>query len=584
VKASPARRLVSGLAARLGVDRWELGALAGILAVGAVARFANLAARGGWDADQAVEMAALRQALSGGGLPTFGPEAISVGASFHHGALYYDLLLPAAWLGNGDPTFVVAEIALLSLVVIPIVWWLGRTMAGPAAGLIAALLAALSASLIGYATFIWNPTLVEPGAAVAFLGAWQAWRTGRPGWWIGAAAGTAVAMQSQVAAAVLVLPMAVVFVATLWRGPAGARRRIAAWGVAGVALVVVTYLPALASELGHDFADSRGMIAYLTGPDSTPARDPLTRLLFSAVRILAWPLTRWPLVDLKPAFLPAAAVALLLAFGLVWRALATGSRRRASGPTPAVAPQASASASTPDLPASASAPNRPARELAPRIAFPFERAGVFFTGGLLLSIVAALGLGLKAVSEVQDLPTEQYHVVADPLVFVAAGLVLAGLWRAGRAPRRGRGAEDPAPRRWAPLLCRATVLVALIALAAWNVWRWPPLTSPDGGWPAARAAAERIERDAAGSSIGLVPLFAPKGVDAYSYPLALAGVALVPPERATTVAVLCDSYWLTGCRGPAEAAWQAGQPGTLTLIERFDAAPDRIISVYRRAP
>ena len=52
-------------------------------------------------------------------LPTFGPEAISVGQRFHHGALYYDLLLPAAWLGNGDPTWVVAEIALLSLLVVP---------------------------------------------------------------------------------------------------------------------------------------------------------------------------------------------------------------------------------------------------------------------------------------------------------------------------------------------------------------------------------------------------------------------------------------------------------------------------------
>jgi hypothetical protein len=581
VKAPPARRLGSGLAARMGVDRWELGALAGILALGTVARFANLAARGGWDADQAVQMAAMRQAVSGGGLPTFGPEAISVGATFHHGALYYDLLLPAVWLGNGDPTFVVAEIALLSLLVIPIAWWLGRTMAGPAAGLIAALLAAISASLIGYATFIWNPTLVEPGAAMAFLGAWQAWRTGRPRWWIVAAAGTAVAMQSHVAAAVLVLPMAAVFLATLWRGPGSRRRRIAAWGVAGVALLAVTYLPAIASELSHDFADSRGMIAYLTGPDSTPARDPLTRLLFSAVRILAWPLTRWPLLDLRPAFLPAAAVASLLAFGLMWRALATGSRRQASGSASAATPQASDSAPTPDPPGS----EAPAREPAPRTAFPLERAGVFFTGGLLLSIVGALGLGLKAVSEVQDLPTEQYHVVADPLVFVAAGLVLGGLWRAGRAPRRyDRGAGGAAPRRWAPVVARAAVLAALTALAAWNVWRWPPLTSPDGGWPAARAAAERIERDAAGSSIGLVPLFPAKGVDAYSYPLALDGVTLTAPERAATVAVLCDSYWLTGCGGPAEEKWQAGQPGTLTLVERFDAAPDRIISVYRRAP
>ena len=207
-------------------------------------------------------------------LPTFGPLAISVGGNFHHGALYYDLLLPAMWIGNGDPTFVVAEIALLSLLVVPIVWWIARSVGGVAAGLMAAVLAAISASLIGYATFIWNPTLVEPAAAVAFLGAWEAWRTARPQWWLVAAAGSAVAMQSHVAAGVIVVPMAAAFLAAFRRAPAGRRRRVAAWGAAAVALVVVSYLPLIVYELGHDFSETRGMIGYFTGPDSTPRPRP----------------------------------------------------------------------------------------------------------------------------------------------------------------------------------------------------------------------------------------------------------------------------------------------------------------------
>ena len=326
-------RCVAGVSARLGVQVRELGCLAAILAVAAAARFANLPARGGWDSDQGTEMLALRNAISGGGLPTFGPLAISVGGTFHHGALYYDLLLPAAWLGNGDPTFVVAEIALLSLLVVPIVWWIARSISGTAAGLMAAILAAVSASLIGYATFIWNPTLVEPAAAVAFLGAWQAWRTARPQWWLVAAAGSAVAMQSHVAAGVIVVPMAAAFLADLRRAP-GRRRRIAAWGAAGVALVALIYLPLIAYELSHDFAETRGMIGYFTGPDSTPAADPLARLVFSAIRILAWPLTRWPLVDLKPSFLPSLAVAIALAATLVWHVVKTGARASSASATP----------------------------------------------------------------------------------------------------------------------------------------------------------------------------------------------------------------------------------------------------------
>ena len=546
---------VTRFSARLGVETSELACLTAIVAAAAAFRLANLPVRGGWDSDQGTEMLALRNTVTSGHLPTFGPEAISVGATFHHGALYYDLLLPATWLGNGDPTFVVAEIALLSLLVVPIVWWIARSIGGPAAGLAAALLAAVSASLIGYSTFIWNPTLVEPGAATAFLGAWQAWRTRRPWWWLVAAAGSAVAMQAHVAAAVLALPMAVVYLADLRRGPVGQRSRILAWGLAGVALVVATYLPVIFYELSHDFAETRGMLGYFAGPDSAPARDPLTRLLFSAIRILAWPLTRWPLVDLRPAFVPALAVATSLAVVLIWRV----------GATRAAAKAAAAEAGV----GAADAPAERAEEAAA------EHDGLRFVGGLMLLIIVALGLGLHSVSEVQDLPTEQYHVVADPLVLVAAGLVIASLWQT--TTRGGSTAVG-----------RVAAGLAILALVVWNVGHWPPATAPDGGWPAAHAAAQRIERDAQGGSIAIVAVPADKGSDAYGYPLALDGIALTNPADASTVVVLCDSFWIeTGCGDAgAEAAWLsvASAGPSLQFVERFPAAPDRTLSVYHRLP
>jgi hypothetical protein len=50
------------------------------------------------------------------------------------------------------------------------------------------------------------------------------------------------------------------------------------------------------------------------------------------------------------------------------------------------------------------------------------------------------------------------------------------------------------------------------------------------------------------------------------------------------VVVLCDTFWLQGCGGQAEAAWLANQPGGLMQVDRFAAAPDRIMTVYRRSP
>jgi hypothetical protein len=124
------------------------------------------------------------------------------------------------------------------------------------------------------------------------------------------------------------------------------------------------------------------------------------------------------------------------------------------------------------------------------------------------------------------------------------------------------------------------------ALLAWNAGHWPPITSADGGWPAAQAAATRLEHDAAGSPLALVPLFEEKGSDAYLYPLTRDGLTLVAPDKAVTVALLCDTYWLKVSCDTADAEWLAANPGggTTTRIERFTAAPNRFLTVYRRTP
>ena len=578
-RGSTARRRAAGVVGRFaapaGASPAEMGWLGAIVLLAAVLRFIDLPARGGWDSDQATSMFDLERALASGRLPTFGP--LSSLMTFHHGALYYDLLLPSAWLGGGDPTWVVGEIALLSLIVIPAVWWMARSIAGPAAGLTAAFLAAISASMIGYATFIWNPTMIEPGAAIAYAGAWQALRTRKPAWWLFTAVGAAVTAQAHVAAGVIVVPLAAAFVVDLWRGPAKRRRRIALWGLAGLGLVAATYLPLIAYEAGHNFPETRGIMAYFVGGGgSTSANGPLVRLIFAAIRILAWPLTRWPMIDLTPAFMPALIAASATIALMIWLVGGTaGPGRRAThlegGSTEASLARQPAFEPAPDPDPDPTAP--PAQDPTPA-GRPIDRLGVRLVGSWLLLIVLVLGFGLHSVSEVQQLPTEQYHAMADPLVFVAVGLIVGGLWQ-----------KLPRPR--ANVVRRGFVIGALGLLVAWNVGHWPPLTAPDGGWPAAQAAAARLEQDAGGSSMALVPLFEPKGADAYAYPLSRDGRFLVSPGTATTVVLLCDTFWLDGqCAGSAEADWLNSNPssGGWIQVDRFQAAPDRLLSVYRRGP
>ncbi|HEX7592035.1 MAG TPA: glycosyltransferase family 39 protein, partial [Candidatus Limnocylindrales bacterium] len=204
-----ARRLLGATFGRLGVPAREWACVIPIFLLAAADRFVNLPARGIWDMDQGFEMDAIWNAVQTRQLPTFGSPAFTIGPTFHHGAGFYDLMIPISWVSNGSPTAVLAWIALFGLLVVPLVWWTARSMGGTATGLAAALLAAVSPSLIQNSTFIWNPVLVEPGVAIACFGGWQAWRSRQPRWWIVAAAGTALAGQSHLTGLALVFPMSI---------------------------------------------------------------------------------------------------------------------------------------------------------------------------------------------------------------------------------------------------------------------------------------------------------------------------------------------------------------------------------------
>jgi hypothetical protein len=77
----------------------DLLVLAGLLVLAAALRLPGLAARGTWDGDQGHDMLVLRSLVVDGVVPLLGPPT-SIG-DVHHGAWYYYLLSPAAFLTGG---------------------------------------------------------------------------------------------------------------------------------------------------------------------------------------------------------------------------------------------------------------------------------------------------------------------------------------------------------------------------------------------------------------------------------------------------------------------------------------------------
>jgi hypothetical protein len=524
------------------VSRAELLVLVALLALAALTRLPGLDDRGRWDADQGTDMRVLRALVVEGEVPLLGPRT-SIG-TFHHGAVYYYLLAPAAFLSAADPVAVTGTIALFGIAAVAGTWWLGRLVAGPMGGAIAGLLAAVSPAGIDESTFIWNPNPIPLFASLAYAGAILGWRTGRARWWVLAGAGAMVTLQLHVLGAVIVLPLAAAWIADLVR-----RRRAGEdtggtlrGGLGALLVIAAGFIPLLVSELGTGFAEVRGILEYVAGGGGEAAMGVGGRVVTVGLRSITWPLSGLLTDRIVVSMLVAFIVIVLIGIAVL-----------------------------------------PRRD--PRPWSPGTERWLAATLGVSILLLAVFASSLAVI--IPELPNDHYHAFLDPVVLtlVAAGLVrLLGPVRSAVAP-----GDAPGTFR------REGVGLAVIVLAVIGVTAWPPATAPDGGWPLADDASARVATVTGDAAFLLQGLPAFKNDNALRFPLERREAAVLPNPGSdmavaldTTVVVVCDPLFDTAtgdpCGGPAEDAWLAEHGrGGLTLADRFVAGPRRTISVYADA-
>ena len=533
----------------------------GLLALAALLRLPNLAARGTWDGDQGHDMLVLRALVRDGVVPLLGPPT-SIG-DVHHGALYYYLLAPAAALTGGDsPLAVVLLIALVGIAAVGVTWWLAREIAGPIAGLVAGLAIAISPAAVDESTFIWNPNLIALSSAVALAGAWRAWSTRRSLWWIVAAGGVAVTMQCHVLGITLLPIAGSLLVADVRRRGPSERASVIRIGFAGLGLIALTFLPLVVNELTTGFSEVQAALAYFRGGGEAPAQGPLARFFFIEARVVSWPLVGLILDGVTAAMLSLVAVFAIAA----WRSIAGRGDERT--------------------------------------------VARWFGLGLLWTGFALTFASPSLATVIRGLPNDHYHAFADPMVFVLVGLGAAALWKARRSdaghPKgavvAGDDAHPDAAEGGSALVTpqRLIATAGLVAMVAWAALHQPAAVHPDGGFPAAAAAADRIEAVAGTGPIRLLSIPDFKSVESYAYPLVRGGRTLErgpviseatlardgdaagEPE---TLVVICDSLFEVAigatCGGAAEAGVVPAALGD--PVDRFEAAPGRWISLYRGA-
>jgi glutathione S-transferase len=539
-----------------------------LLVIAGALRLPNLESRGRFEYDQGSDMLALRALTQHGVLPLLGPKA-SVG-DFHHGVFTFYLWAPAAFLSNVEPYAVVIEMALLGLAAVLATWWMGKVFAGPTVGAIAGLLLAVSPGAVDESTFIWNPNPIPLFAAIAAGAAWQGHRTARARWWVVAIGAAYVVGELHFLGLLLLPPIVALFISDLWQarrdGDAARLRNLRTGLLGGLAVVFVLSLPLLVNEATNHFSETQAIVAYLTGGSDASPLDPLERLVVAAFRVIAWPFVG--LVTETPI---ASSLVVAVTLGLVaWNAIAArGSQRGAAR---------------------------------------------WLTAAIAWSILALAAAAPTLANVTPGLPNDHYHAFVDPLLLVAVAMAGVALARGGASivtepqDRRIAVAGEPAVadigdptarphgRRAVDTAARTLLALVLLLQVGLAISRQPGL-DPNGGWPAARSAGDRVAAITASEPVMVLQLPTFEPPDGVSFPIVhrggvVVGLTVAEGTAPRYVVLTCDrlfeSILLAKCGGQAETE-RLGQligaaAGTARLVDRFDLSPRESISIYDLRP
>jgi hypothetical protein len=303
-------------------------------------------------------------------------------------------------------------------------------------------------------------------------------------------------------------------------------RRVGPAVLAWIALAALSYVPLAIHELGADASELRAAIAFVAGGGGSTEVALPVRLVIVLVRVVSWPLS---------GLLTDAPLAAILATGAVIAIVAW-------------------------------------RGWLDRSVETDERTAVRWLGLGLAWTIAALAIAAPSLATiVPGLPNDHYHAFADPIVVALVGIGAA------------------AAIRHRVVIARAAGAAGVVAVAAFNLVTQPPAVAPDGGWQAARAAAERVARAIGTEPFALASLPPFKSDEALRMPLETLGLEPIAvedvPQTGSKLIVICDQLFHdaigAGCGGPAEDAKAGPSP---TLIDRVEAAPGRWISIYEVTP
>jgi len=249
-----------------------------LLVLGAFLRLYRISEYMTFLGDEGRDVIIVRRLLTEGDFFLIGP-GTSIG-NMYLGPLYYYMMAPALFLANFSPVGPAVQIALLGIVTLFFVWFLGRKWFGKKAALIAALLYAIAPTIIIYSRSSWNPNIMPFFALICIYSAWKIWQDGKWKWLVVAAISFAFVLQSHYLGLLLAPILGIFWLLSLkndWKDKKQKRNAIR-YSLISLSLFALLMSPLVIFDARHEWRNFSSMKKFFLERQTTVSARPWTGL------------------------------------------------------------------------------------------------------------------------------------------------------------------------------------------------------------------------------------------------------------------------------------------------------------------
>ena len=203
--------------------------------------------------DEGRDMIIIRRFLVEFHPPLIGP-GTSVG-SMYLGPLYYYMMAIPVLLANFSPVGPAVMVAILGVLTVFLIWFIGREWFGKLAGLVSALLYAISPTIIIFSRSSWNPNIMPFFSLLSIYAIWKVWKEKEYKWMIVLGISLAFVLQSHYLGLLLIPTL---FIFWLMSPPPKY------YSLFAVSLFTILMSPLLFFDLRHGWTNLKAIEAFFT--------------------------------------------------------------------------------------------------------------------------------------------------------------------------------------------------------------------------------------------------------------------------------------------------------------------------------